>query len=309
MPSVREPERLDLAVAIGSTEWMAHFPRFRSLSLLAPMVFCVCPGIAGADTVTFENGLEGWSGPSGSAGGVGTFLDADAGNPVPGLHTIFNDFGVTYRTTTNTAFVRDFSGDDSVTFSIDVKVNDISFFGTPAPRPWLIEIRDVDSAQGGFPWASVWYKFADISAATHGDWTTFCVTIEDPTSAGLPGGWGGYGAEDPNTFEPILPAGVTFGQILAGVDEVVFTTFEPGFFFGFTDHDIVVDNISVSAGPSGCNAADNAEPFDVLDLADVQGFVAAFVAGGAAADVAEPFGVFDLADVQGFVAAFISGCP
>ena len=289
---------------------MTH--RFFNQSLFALVSFAACCGTVhggSTETVTFENGLEGWSGPNGGAGGTGTFIDAGAGNPVPGLQTVFNDFGVTYRTTSNDAFVRDFSGVGSVTFSIDVKVNDISFFGSPAPRPWLIEIRDEDSAQGGYPYSSVWYKFADISAATHGEWTTFSVTIDDPASAELPAGWGGYGAEDPDTFEPVLPEGVTFGQIMAGVDEVVFTTFEPGFFFGFTDHDIVVDNISVTAGEAGCNAADNAEPFGVLDLADVQGFVAAFLAGDPAADVAEPFGVFDLADVQGFASAFIAGCP
>jgi hypothetical protein len=265
--------------------------------------------LAGDSVVTFENGDEGWSGPGGSAGGTGTFIDQASGNPAPGLHTIFNDFGVTFRTSTNPDFVRDYSGSGSVTFSIDVKVNLISFFGTDTPRPWLLDLRDVDSAVGGYPWSSVWYKFADISAAQHGEWTTFSVTIEDPTATDLPQGWQGYGAEDPNTFAPILPEGVTFAQILAGVDEVAFTTFEPGFFFGFTDHDIEVDNISVAVGGAGCNAADIAEPFGVLDLGDLQAFIAAFLAGDPAADVAEPFGVFDLADVQGFIGAFNAGCP
>ncbi len=60
---------------------------------------------------------------------------------------------------------------------------------------------------------------------------------------------------------------------------------------------------------AGCNPADVAEPFDVLDLADVQGFIAAFVTQSDPADIAEPFGVFDLADLQGFVGAFVAGCP
>lgn len=60
---------------------------------------------------------------------------------------------------------------------------------------------------------------------------------------------------------------------------------------------------------TGCGPADVAEPYDVLDLADVQGFIAAFTTQGDAADIAEPFGVFDLADLQGFVAAFLAGCP
>lgn len=55
--------------------------------------------------------------------------------------------------------------------------------------------------------------------------------------------------------------------------------------------------------------ADLAEPFGILDLADIQAFTAAFINGDPLADLAEPTGVFDLADVQAFVAAFIAGCP
>jgi hypothetical protein len=268
-------------------------------------------GIASADTtvVGFESGTQGWSGPSGIGGG--TTIDVEDGTPAPSLRTVFNDFGITFRTTSNTAWVRDFTEVDSVTFSLDTLVRQINFFGQDVSRPWLLELRDYDSGAPGYPWASVWYKFADISEASHGAWTTFSVTIADTGAADLPAGWRGYGDEDPVTFEPILPAGVTFAQILAGVDEVVYTTLEPGFFFGFTDHDVAIDTVTVTteAGPAGCNAADNAEPFGVLDLADVQGFIAAFRSQGDAADVAAPFGVWDLADVQGFIAAFTAGCP
>jgi hypothetical protein len=59
----------------------------------------------------------------------------------------------------------------------------------------------------------------------------------------------------------------------------------------------------------GCNAADLAEPFGVLDLSDITTFVGAFTTGDPAADLAEPFGVFDLADITAFVGAFTAGCP
>ncbi|MBZ0173209.1 MAG: hypothetical protein K8E66_12570, partial [Phycisphaerales bacterium] len=59
-----------------------------------------------------------------------------------------------------------------------------------------------------------------------------------------------------------------------------------------------------------CNAADIAAPFGVLDLADIQAFVSAFVNLGPAADIAEPFGVWDLLDVQLFIVEFaVAGCP
>ena len=72
---------------------------------------------------------------------------------------------------------------------------------------------------------------------------------------------------------------------------------------------VAVTTVVPTAGAQGCNDADNAAPFGVLDLADVQNFIAAFTGQGAAADIAEPFGVWDLADVQSFIANFNAGCP
>lgn len=46
----------------------------------------------------------------------------------------------------------------------------------------------------------------------------------------------------------------------------------------------------------------------MLDLADVQAFIAGFIAQDSIADL-DGNGVFDLVDVQGFIAQFIAGCP
>lgn len=70
----------------------------------------------------------------------------------------------------------------------------------------------------------------------------------------------------------------------------------------------VNQTLTVTAGGAPC-LADLAEPMGVLDLADLQAFVGAFVAQGGTADLAPPFGVLDLADVQAFVGAFVAGCP
>ena len=58
-----------------------------------------------------------------------------------------------------------------------------------------------------------------------------------------------------------------------------------------------------------CSAADLSTPYGVLDLADVQAFVASFAAQDNAADIAAPAGMWDLADVQMFVETFTAGCP
>lgn len=195
-------------------------------------------------TVTFDNGAEGWSGPSGAGGA--TVIEATGGNPGAHLRTVFNDFGVTFVNSTNPAFVFDYSQEPTVSLSMDLKVEAIDFTGTPVPRPWLVELRDLDNPPSGFPWVSVWFKFADISQASHGDWTTFTVTVTDTSVSELPEGWGGFGAEDAQG-NPMLPADRTFADVLAGIDAVAFTTLEPGFLFGFTDFDLRLDNIQIDA--------------------------------------------------------------
>ncbi len=59
----------------------------------------------------------------------------------------------------------------------------------------------------------------------------------------------------------------------------------------------------------GCNGADLAEPYGLLDLSDVLAFVTAFQAGDQRADLVMPFWTFDLADLIEFVTEFSGGCP
>jgi hypothetical protein len=65
----------------------------------------------------------------------------------------------------------------------------------------------------------------------------------------------------------------------------------------------------IDAEAIGCNAADIAEPLNLLDLADVVAFVQGFQAQDPIADLVAPFGLFDLADLSAFVTAFLTGCP
>ena len=57
-----------------------------------------------------------------------------------------------------------------------------------------------------------------------------------------------------------------------------------------------------------CGDADLAEPFGVLDLADINAFLTAFQNAEPAGDLTCD-GVFDLADLGQFVGAFVAGCP
>jgi len=65
----------------------------------------------------------------------------------------------------------------------------------------------------------------------------------------------------------------------------------------------------VGLGDPPCSPADFAEPFGVLDLADLVAFAQAYTVNDPATDLAEPFGVWDLADITEFVMLFTAGCP
>jgi hypothetical protein len=208
-------------------------------------------GTANAVTTTFDNGTEGWS-VSGR-----TTINTEGGNPGAHLDTTLIDvFGADIRNTSNPDFIGDLSRFNApIEFSVDIRVNSITFSGNEVSRELVLDLRDDNPAPDEtFP-ASVFFSFGDISAADTGEWTTFSVLIDDPTQTTLPDGWRGSGAEDPDTFEPILPLGRTFADVLAGVDKTAFTTFVPGLFFGFTDFDIDVDNPTLRVIPAPTTAA------------------------------------------------------
>ncbi|MBZ0171084.1 MAG: hypothetical protein K8E66_01765, partial [Phycisphaerales bacterium] len=71
---------------------------------------------------------------------------------------------------------------------------------------------------------------------------------------------------------------------------------------------ITATTVVPSAGQAGCNQADIAAEFGVLDLQDVQAFIAGFVGGDLIADM-NGDGILDLQDVQQFITAFTAGCP
>jgi hypothetical protein len=194
-------------------------------------------------TAGFDGGAD--DGFSGNA-----FFEATGGNPDGNAHHFGSFFFNEIRTgavgePANAGFLGDYSSFDSVTFSVDVRVESLTnFLGDQISRTVGISLRDRD-LQGPNGDSGVFYPLADISLATHGNWTTLSVTIDDPTQAALPAGWIGFGDEDPNTFEPLLPPGASFATVLAGVDEMQITGAVPGFFFTFADFDVRLDNVSV----------------------------------------------------------------
>ncbi|MEL7448402.1 MAG: hypothetical protein AAFN78_04290 [Pseudomonadota bacterium] len=214
------------------------------LSAIAGML-CVATNASAASstTVGFDGGSDG--------GFIGNaFFEATGGNPDGSAHHLVQAFGVSLRTggegePANDAFLGDYSQYNSVTISFDIKVNSITdFIGNELPRAIGISLIDRD-VQGPSGPAGVFFEMGVVSADLTSEWTTLTAIIEDTSSIGLPNGWVGFGDEDPNTFEPILPDGATFASVLASVDQFEITTLVPGFFFTFANYDVRIDNVSI----------------------------------------------------------------
>jgi len=214
---------------------------------LAALIACTLPAAAMVPaTTTFSDGIEGWAGPSGSGGR--SWLARFQGNDRPAYRTHFSDFGIGFTNSGNADFTGDYTALPALQIGLDVKTLALTFFGQPVTRDLIVELRDYDNAPDGMPWVSVWAKLGTLDPGV-ASWSTLSVTIADTAATALPSGWGGYGAEDPVTYEPTLPAGRTFASVLAGVDEIAFTTFVPGYVYGETAFDVVVDNLFVRAVP------------------------------------------------------------
>ena len=220
----------------------------RIAGLIAASAFMATP--AHSATTTFDAGREGWS-VSGR-----TNISPTGGNPGAHLDTALVDvFGAEIRNSTNPDFLGDLSRFNApIRYSVDVRIESIQFDGNEVTRDIGLLLRDSDpSPDEVFP-ASVYLPLGEISADANGDWTTLSATIDDPTQTDLPSGWIGTGATD-DDLNPVLPLGRSFADVLAGVDEVQFTTFVPGEFFGFTDFAVDVDNPSLTVIPAPATPA------------------------------------------------------
>jgi hypothetical protein len=62
-------------------------------------------------------------------------------------------------------------------------------------------------------------------------------------------------------------------------------------------------------GPSGCSAADLAEPFGVINFFDLSTYLTLYNAGDPAADLAAPFGVLNFFDLSQYLSVYNAGCP
>jgi len=198
---------------------------------------------ASTTTVGFDGGSDG--------GFIGNaYFETTGGNPDGVARHLFDGFFTDLRTgapgePTNAGFLGNYTEFESVTISFDVKTNYLNnFMGDPIARPIGVFLRnhDITGPNGA---AGVFFEMGTVGVNFTPGWTTLSVTIDDPLSPTLPAGWVGFGDDDPVTYEPILPAGVTFASVLANVGEFDITGAVPGYFFTYAFYDVLIDNVSI----------------------------------------------------------------
>ncbi len=216
------------------------------LTLLALLLSAACTGaLANPKTtlVDFSGDTHGWIGSQNFPFG-GTTIDSGI-TPTDALHANVEIPTLTFATR-DAAFTGNYGTSKTITISFDVYTKEINFFGTDVTRPFVLQLRDFDTPPPGSPFSSVWYKLGDLDASK--PFQHFSVTIANTKSKGLPAGWSGTGAVDENG-QAELPSDRTFKNILASVDQLVFTSAMPGMGFEEAQFNVAIDNISISAVP------------------------------------------------------------
>ncbi len=132
------------------------------------------------------------------------------------------------------------------------------------------------------------FEFPVDASETNGQWRYFEVVVTDEDMAAI-GDFPPYA-----TSVTILPLRFFGGD---------FATEAPTGTIFWDDLCYVQGDVS-----PGCNAADLAEPYGILDLADISAFIGAFVAQDPAGDL-DGNTIFDLNDITTFIGAFNAGCP
>jgi len=191
----------------------------------------------------FTGGTDGWGGNGGAE------LTHNNGNDYFRIPGVTSMFWFEFWNDSNPAWIGDYTAKgDLLEFSVDVQTNFIAVNGNPVDsRAVIFELRNYDMGDDFYPYASVMFEMGRVSGFAQ-EWTNYSVTF-DPNSAVLPEGWRAYGAED-KFGNWTLPQGVTFAELISGVDEIVIHSAELGFFYPFTVFDLSIDNIMLRNVPS-----------------------------------------------------------
>ncbi|MFG0286098.1 MAG: GC-type dockerin domain-anchored protein [Phycisphaerales bacterium JB039] len=277
----------------------------------AALAALLCAGAATAQTVINAEDFEGGTGGGWLCNGQEMIFPDPVEPSNNYIGVPYADFwGITLRYETPGPVTGDLTRHGGpLTFAVDVQVFRLdNFFGDPLDPgafPLVLEFVDYPEPGTSDPIASVYHIGPGLPQQFSG-WERFVYDVPDPMQSDLPAGWGGTGDEDPVTFEPRLPKGRTWRNVLENVDEVRFTTFVPGFFYTSNFWEMGFDNVLVTVDSAGCYA--DCDGSGALDLFDFLCFQNAFGAGEPYADC-DGSGALDLFDFLCFQNEFAAGCP
>ncbi len=195
-------------------------------------------------TVDFSDGTDDWFGRVGVPASGTTTWDTSLGNSAPSLHTKYNDFlkvGLRYYTD-DSVFTGDYTQAQSITLSLDVNPirMEVGASGAAVGKDIYLDLIDYDNPADGYDSSFVSFKLGTLTEGT--GWQTLSVTLNTTGSSTLPDGWTAVDANG----EPTMAAGMTFAQLLAGIDEIAFRI-PPTRSGGALTYDVAVDNISISS--------------------------------------------------------------
>jgi len=174
----------------------------------------------------------------------------------------------------------------------------------PNSRPLILHLHDRDDPNNFSDDAGIWTTNAPIPGPQEG-WKHREFTIPLANATALPPGWGGTGGEDPVTFEPLLPPGRTYTNVLASVDDVEISTYQPGYFYGFSFWHIGIDNVKVEQIPASiCQCDWNST--DGLTVQDIFDFLASYFNNNGDFNSNDGTTIQDIFD---FLNCYFSGCP
>ena len=206
-----------------------------------------------------------------------------------------------------TGLTGDLTAHSSLTVSLELRnFVFISFNGNaidPESRPIIFQLWDEGDPEDFADDVSVWFRGPAMPSMEEG-WKPYTFNIPVPAGDEMPSGWGGTGAEDPVTFEPKLPDDRTFRSVLQNVTRVSISTFEPGYFYGFSIIEFGADNIEVLGGGGTC-------PCDIdgggLAVTDIFAFLSLWFAGDDQADFDNVDGV-QVPDIFAYLSCWFGGC-
>ncbi|MBX3356872.1 MAG: hypothetical protein KF745_00440 [Phycisphaeraceae bacterium] len=273
---------------------------------VAGVVAAGCMAGAASAQVLINEGFENSSTSGWTVNGATDTLPG--GNPGDYLSLPYLDFwGITLRTDEpGNPALGDLTQYPGLRFRVDMRTFQANnFFGDPLDTsafPLVLEF--VNTSDGGYRTV---YFVGDAVPGTGDGWVTYEFVVPNPSQAALPPGWGGTGDEDPETFEPILPAGWTYSMVLSDVSETRITTFQPGYFYSANFWEVGFDNLLVEVVTPTCPA--DADGNGVIEPADVATFINSWFSGVTNGTLDGDFdgnGAVEPTDIAVFISAWLS---